>query len=162
MLSLDALVADGLPDLLDRELDGSAGRAARPLIEPLYRARAEELRGGSEDAVLGHLGRAYDVFTEAVRPERAPQEQLFDLAYALARHGARDESDHVLDVMSRRVGSSDAAWRAAAAGVALWDGVDEEAVATYLDRVAVETGRSEEEIAEAIDGAADAMRPDQS
>jgi hypothetical protein len=55
-------------------------------------------------------------------------------------------------------GSSDVAWRAAAAGVALWDGVDDDMVATYLDRIASETERSEEEIADAIADAAEAMR----
>lgn len=159
LLSLDSLVAEGRPELVDRELDDPIGRAADPLIEPLYRARAEELRGGPTDAILGHLGRAYEAFTEAVRPERAPQQQLLDLAQALARCGSRDEADHVLDVMSRRAGSSDEAWRAAATGVALWDGVDDDMVATYLDRVAEQTDRSEEEIAEAIEGAAEAMRP---
>jgi hypothetical protein len=88
VLSLDALVAEGLPDLIDRELDGSAGRTADPLVEPLYRARAEELREGPGDAILGHLGRAYDAFTEIQRPDRAPQGLLLDLAHALARHGA--------------------------------------------------------------------------
>ena len=159
VLVLDALVAQNLADLLVRELEGPFGRSAHPLLVPVYRARALEMRGGDPEALLTALGVAYDEYADVVRFDHAPAQQVLDLATMLARRGARDEADYCLETLSRKADGGEFAWLAAATGVALWQGVDDDTAAMYRDRLASDGERDPDEIEEAIADAAMTIAP---
>jgi tetratricopeptide (TPR) repeat protein len=153
VLVLDALVEQGLAELLIRELETPFGRSAHPLIVPVYRARALELRHGDPEALLTALGVAYDQYGDIVRFDHAPRQQVLDLALMLARHGARDEADYCLDTLSRKGVGDDIAWQAAAIGVALWRDVVDETADLYRERLDADD-RGDDEIEQAIVDAA--------
>jgi hypothetical protein len=153
---LDSLVAQQLPDPLLRELEVPYAASAHPLIVPVYRARALELRGDDTGALMTALSDAYDGYGLIVRFDRAPRYQMLDLAMMLARHGARDEADYCLETLSRGPTDDDVASLAAAAGVALWQGIDDATADQYRGRL--DRGDfDEDEIAEAIAEAASSI-----
>ncbi|MEP6758170.1 MAG: hypothetical protein ABJB55_03145 [Actinomycetota bacterium] len=137
-----------------RELESPLGRSAHPLIVPVYRARALELRAGDPEELITALGVAYDEYADVVRFDQAPQQQVLDLATMLARHGARDEADYCLETTSRTADGGEFAWLAAATGAALWQGVDDDTASIYRGRLATDTERDPVEIEEAIADAA--------
>ncbi len=160
VLILDALVAQDLADLLARELESPFGRSAHPLIVPVYRARVLEMRAGDPEALLTALGVAYDEYADIARSDRAPQQQVLDLATMLARHGARDEADYCLETLSRKAADGEFAWLAAATGVALWQGVDDDTASMYRERLESDEERDQDEIEEAIADAAETIAAD--
>lgn len=160
VLILDALVAQDLADLLARELESPFGRSAHPLIVPVYRARFLEMRAGDPEALLTALGVAYDEYADIARSDRAPQQQALDLATMLARHGARDEADYCLETLSRKAADGEFAWLAAATGVALWQGVDDDTASMYRDRLESDDERNQDEIEVAIIDAAETIAAD--
>jgi hypothetical protein len=150
VLVLDALIAQELPDLILRELDGRFAASAPRLVVDVYRAQALELRGDDPDGLMAALSDAYDDYGSYDVHSRAPQQAVLDLALLLGRHGARDEADFCLETISREAAETDTAWHAAAAGVAPWDSVDEETAAMYRERLERDGSRDEAEIEEAI------------
>lgn len=158
VIVLEALCGQSLPDLVDRELDAPGHNDAHPLIEPVYRARAAELRD-DDDAVMAALGTAYDEYGNVVNYARVPARPILDLAIMLIRHGATQESDYVLDTFSRQADDLDAAWQAAAIGAALWQDTDPETTERYEERLGSDESRSDDEIDAAIQEAAEMIAP---
>ena len=160
VLLLDSLVEQRLPDLLLRELETPFAASAHPLIAPVYRARALELRGGDPEALMRSLSDAYDEYGDVVRFDKAPRQTVLDLAQMLARHGARDEADYCLETLSRSMlQDDDVSWLAAATGVALWQATDEAAAEMYRERLLAIDDADEDEIEEAVGDAAIAITP---
>jgi tetratricopeptide (TPR) repeat protein len=157
LLVLDALVAQGFPDLLARELEEPISRTVHPVIVPIYRARAEELKGAPDDTMTAALDGAYDTFCRIDHVDRAPGQPLLELGLLFARHGSRDRADHCFEVLGRQHDDPETAWRASAAGAALWDGHDEQMLGLYLDRLAGDADHDEEQTAQALADAAVAM-----
>ena len=158
VIVLEALCGRSLPDLVDRELDAACQDDAHPLIAPVYRARAAELRG-EDDAVMASLGSAYDEYGNVVHYARVPVRPVLDLAVMLIRHGALQEADYILDTFSRQADDLDAAWQAAAIGAALWQDTDVESTERYEERLASDESRTNDEIDTAIQEAAEMIAP---